>query len=252
MRWTIGGYRRIVPPRSVTIPAGAVSLFDARRGTTRAVEVQAFEIAVTPATVAGSRRPLTGITWLEAIEAANAAAEADGLQPAYRCVDGRPWWDPRADGWRLPTEAEWVHAAAAGAATPTGAALRASAWTADDGLDGPPPVAAKAANAFGVFDALGTVWEWVWDPIDPARYGDYRTLKGGGWADPAWSARIGTRRGSAPNARIDDVGFRLARGAVGGVDADGAPWAQGWSAAEDARRAAISGPLPVGWTPALP
>ena len=88
------------------------------------------------------------------------------------------------------------------------------AWMETDGLDGPAPVATKRPNAFGLYDMLGNVWEWCWDYADPARYADYRSLRGGGWADKAWSCRASVRRGSMPAARLDDVGFRVARGAV--------------------------------------
>jgi hypothetical protein len=99
---------------------------------------------------------------------------------------------------------------------------------------------------FGLYDTIGNVWEWCWDYADTARYGEYRSLRGGGWADEAWSCRASVRRGSAPDAVLEDVGFRSARGAVGEAGADRA---QGWSAIADLERAAISGPLPVGWTP---
>ncbi|HLS50286.1 MAG TPA: SUMF1/EgtB/PvdO family nonheme iron enzyme [Actinomycetaceae bacterium] len=85
------------------------------------------------------------------------------------------------------------------------------------------------------------------DRLDPARYGDYRVLKGGGWADPEWSCRVGVRRGYAPDARVDDVGFRVARGAAAPIgQSDGG---QGWSETADRQRASLNGPLPVGWTP---
>ncbi|CCI53385.1 conserved hypothetical protein [Nostocoides jenkinsii Ben 74] len=104
----------------------------------------------------------------------------------------------------------------------------------------------KQPNAFGLFDMLGNVWEWCWDYADPARYADYRVLRGGGWADKHWSVRASVRRGSMPSARLDDVGFRIVSGAVG----DGStPAAQGWSRQADEERAQISGALPVGWTP---
>ena len=115
---------------------------------------------------------------------------------------------------------------------------------------GAQPVAGKAANAFGLFDTLGNVWEWCWDHADTARYGDYRSLRGGGWADREWSVRASVRRGSAPDAVLEDVGFRVARGAVGepGLEPNDAA-AQGWSAAADLARADVRGPRPIGWTP---
>jgi formylglycine-generating enzyme len=155
-------------------------------------------------------------------------------------------WDVGADGLRLPTEAEWEWACRAGTSGPAYGTLADIGWTALDQVDAPQDVAGKAANAHGLFDMLGNVWEWCWDYADPARYADYRTLRGGGWADREWSCRASVRRGSAPDAVLEDVGFRVARGAAG---PSGTHEAQGWSADSDRRRAAISGPLPIGWTP---
>src|SRR5690606_4671805 len=101
-------------------------------------------------------------------------------------------------------------------------------------------VGGKAANDFGLFDTIGNVWEWCWDRLDPARYGDYRLMKGGGWADPEWSCRVGVRRGNAPDAVVEDIGFRAARGAV--ADAGSADGGQGWSETADRRRAAVARP----------
>ncbi|GIG34936.1 hypothetical protein Cpa01nite_03170 [Cellulomonas pakistanensis] len=101
-------------------------------------------------------------------------------------------------------------------------------------------------NAWGLHDMLGNVWEWCWDFADTARYGDYRVLRGGGWADARWSVRASVRRGSAPDAVIEDVGFRVARGGAPPGDGDAS---QGWSADADRRRADVRGPLPPGWTP---
>jgi len=60
---------------------------------------------------------------------------------------------------------------------------------------------------------LGNVFEWCWDLYDPQVYGTYRVLRGGGWFDEPWSCRASVRRRSMTSYRIDDVGFRLARGA---------------------------------------
>jgi len=250
----------VVAPPLILIPAGAIELRDARSGSSRDVALRAFEIGRTPVTrseydaVVGRPADAEGaadvpahpITWFDAVRWCNEASAAAGLDPAYD-VDGREvTWDVSADGFRLPTEGEWEYACRAGAPRPTYGPLQDIAWSAADEIDGPQPVARKAANAFGVFDMLGNVWEWCWDYADTARYGDYRSLRGGGWADREWSLRASVRRGSAPDAVLEDVGFRIARGAVG---EPGAQAAQGWSAASDRERADITGPLPIGWTP---
>ena len=110
----------------------------------------------------------------------NALSAAESLRPAYtRGADGRTvTWDPTADGYRLPTEAEWEYACRAGTTSPTYGPLEDIAWTSLDHLAGPQPVGQKKANPWGLHDTLGNVWEWCWDYADPARYGDYRTLRG--------------------------------------------------------------------------
>ncbi|MGA8789756.1 MAG: formylglycine-generating enzyme family protein [Paenarthrobacter sp.] len=248
----------------VTVPPGEIELRDARSRGTRLVVLESFllgRISVTAsqwAAVAGSARsqdvsgkstgnaPMHPVTWFDAVSWCNRASEAEGLKPAYAIHDRNVLWHPGADGYRLPTEAEWEWACRAGTTTPRYGELADIAWTAADEVEGPQDVAGKAPNGFGLFDMLGNVWEWCWDFADTARYGDYRSLRGGGWADPAWSCRASVRRGSAPDAVLEDVGFRVAREAVG---TSGEQSAQGWSAVDDWQRAQISGPLPLGWTP---
>jgi sulfatase modifying factor 1 len=245
----------------IAIPGGTVTLKDARRGTERRVSLKPFRIGMTPVRVRDvevgyaetprlgvGQRPATGVSWLDAVAWCNTASEAEGLEPAYTIAERAVvWWHASANGYRLPTEAEWVYASLGGGTGPRYGALGDIAWTAADGVDSPQPVARKAPNGYGLFDTLGNVWEWCWDRVDPARYGDYRLLKGGGWADPEWSCRVGVRRGNAPDAILEDVGFRVAQGAVAQVtDSDGG---QGWSEAADRRRAAVAHPPPVGWTP---
>ena len=231
------------------ITPGTVELHDARRDIRRTVTLEAFSISRCALVRNGSDRPMSSMTWLEAVDLCNRLSSAHGLQSAYTINDRWVRWNVRADGFRLPTEAEWEYACRAGTAGPHYGDLREIAWTSLDGIDGPQPVRRKQPNAFGLYDTLGNVWEWCWDYLDPARYGDYRVFRGGSWADPPWSVRASTRRGSAPDAVVEGTGLRLARGAVGTDGPEGSEVAQGWSAAQDRARASISGPLPAGWTP---
>lgn len=243
-----------------SVPGGTVRLRDARTGTTRSVELLPFSLARTQLTRAmwhllanddGAppalpARPMHPVTWFDAVRWCNAASELAGLTPAYTISGREVSWDASSDGVRLPTEAEWEWAARAGTTTPVYGELGDIAWISSDAVEGPQDVAGKLPNSFGLFDMIGNVWEWCWDYADTARYGDYRSLRGAGWDDRPWSARASVRRGSAPDAVLDDVGFRVARGAV---SAPGVNAAQGWSATADRERAAVKGPLPVGWTP---
>ena len=251
----------LVPcPETVPIPAGSIVLRDARTSSVRHVELRGFSVAPVPVTwdlyaaVSEERVPVgcrgdapaTCVSWIEAVTWCDAASRAFGLQPAYT-IDGMTvGWDVAADGFRLPTEAEWEWACRAGTDGPRYGPLADVAWTGADDVEDAQPVGLKQPNGLGLFDMLGNVWEWCWDYADTARYADYRTLRGGGWADQHWSVRASVRRGSMPGARLDDVGFRLARGAVGDP---GARAAQGWSHQHDRERADITGPVPFGWTP---
>ncbi|THG30657.1 formylglycine-generating enzyme family protein [Naasia lichenicola] len=237
------------------IAGGTVTLHDARRMLRWSVDLEPFEIGVFPVTEeqlaelldvpsVHPRRPAVEVSWLRAIRFCNAASEWEGLDPAYGFDGEDVTWHVDADGYRLPTEAEWELACRAGSTGATYGPLHEVAWTSADGVSSPQNVGAKLPNLNGLFDILGNVWEWCWDLLDPARYDSYRVFRGGGFADDAFSVRAGTRRGGAPRMSHEDVGFRLARGAMDGQDA-----AQGWSAAVDRERASIDGPLPSGWTP---
>jgi len=237
------------------IAGGTVTLHDARRKRRWSVELEPFEIGTFAVTEeqfgellcegsGRSRRPAREVSWLRAICFCNAASEWEGLDAAYSFDGEDVTWHVDADGYRLPTEAEWEFACRAGSKGAHYGPLAEVAWTAADGVTSPQAVGGKMPNLNGTFDMLGNVWEWCWDLLDPARYADYHVFRGGGFADDAWSVRASTRRGGGPRMSHDDVGFRLARG---GFDGDAA--AQGWSAAADATRADIAGPLPDGWTP---
>jgi len=234
------------PGELVALPAGTVRLHDARRAMETEVRLEPFEIARTTVVSAGSEQPVHGVTWRDAINHCNALSDAEGLRPAYTVEGPRTCWDVSADGYRLPTEAEWEYACRAGTTGPQYGRLRDIAWTARDEIHGIQPVGRKRPNAFGLSDLLGNVWEWCWDYLDPGRYADYRVFRGGGWADEPWSVRASVRRGSAPGAALEATGFRVARGAVA---EPGCRAAQGWSAAADRARAGLRGPLPTGWTP---
>ncbi|MFV2143118.1 MULTISPECIES: formylglycine-generating enzyme family protein [Isoptericola] len=247
----------------VRVPAGTITLRDARTGTTRDVELTEFALARTPVTWAqyaqvrgtmvpeGARgdAPVHSVSWRDAVAWCNEASRQEGLTEPYAIGESSVVWDVAADGFRLPTEAEWEWACRAGTDGPTYGPLADVAWTDADHVDGAQPVGLKQPNDFGLADMLGNVWEWCWDYADTARYADYRSLRGGGWADRHWSVRASVRRGSVPGARLDDLGFRVARGPAG---RPGERAGQGWSHQADLDRAAVSGPVPFGWTPLRP
>ncbi|MFD4180214.1 formylglycine-generating enzyme family protein [Rhodococcus sp. NPDC058514] len=210
----------------IAVPAGQVTLSDRRTRRSWSVDVGAFEIAVNPLTqgeyaeitgewpgvTRGARLPVEGVSWWDAILFCNSLSEHAGLSAAYRVVGDDVAWDSAANGYRLPTEAEWERACRAGTSGPRYGPLDAIAWYRDNSDERPHDVGGKLPNAWGLHDTLGNVWEWCWDLYDPEVYGPYRVLRGGGWFDEHWSCRASVRRRSHPTYGIDDVGFRIARG----------------------------------------
>jgi formylglycine-generating enzyme len=211
----------------VAIPAGQVWLSDRRSRRRWSVELRPFLLAVFPVTqvqyasvtgrwpsgAAGDQLPVESVSWWDAVRFCNALSERDSVTPAYRLqADGEGVeWDLSADGYRLPTEAEWEYACRAGTSGPRYGPLDDIAWYRDNSGERVHEVGGKQPNAWGLFDMLGNVWDWCWDVYDAEVYGTYRVLRGGGWFDEHWSCRTSVRRRSHPTYAVDDVGFRIAR-----------------------------------------
>lgn len=164
-----------------------------------------------PAAFRGPDRPAESVSWYDAIAFCNALSRRHRLRECYTVDGADVACDWSADGYRLPTEAEWEHACRAGSRRPRYGELDAIAWYEGNAGGGPRDVGGKAANAWGLCDMLGNVWEWCWDLYDPEVYGEYRVFRGGGWSDPPRGCLASNRRRSHPTFRIDDLGFRLAR-----------------------------------------
>jgi sulfatase modifying factor 1 len=225
-------YGRAMSPdaKMVAVPAGQVTLSDRRTQRTWTIELAPYEMAAypvtqsryeevtaqRPSTAPGDRLPVESVSWWDAIKFCNALSEREGHTPAYRLApDDDIEWDATADGYRLPTEAEWEHSCRAGTTGPRYGRLDDIAWYRGNSQERLHEVGRRLPNAWGFYDMLGNVWNWCWDIYDAEVYGSYRTLRGGGWFDEEWSCRASVRRRSHPTLRIDDVGFRVARSVVG-------------------------------------
>ena len=209
--------------------------------------------------------PAAGISWFDAIAYCNALSSKAGLEPSY-IVDGENvTWNLAADGYRLPTEAEWEYACRAGTTGPFNLDHSVSADEANyyghypyeiegnyfnqGALDVKPGVyrgepiasASFAPNAWGFYDMHGNVAEWVWDyygPYDSSasqdptgpKAGSLRVNRGGGWNDFAKNLRSAYRASLTPTSSSPSVGFRIARSAVlreGAIGGDAASAASG-------------------------
>jgi formylglycine-generating enzyme required for sulfatase activity len=162
--------------------------------------------------------PVELVTWEDAVEFCKKLSELPEEKKAGRV-------------YRLPTEAEWEYACRAGskAAYSFGAnskTLGDYAWFVDNSGEQTHPVGEKKANAWGLYDMHGNVWEWcsdwydeyskgaVSDPSGPSE-DVYRVIRGGGWYNVAADCRSAVRYWDDPLDRGKDLGFRLALSSSG-------------------------------------
>ncbi|AEF84429.1 serine/threonine kinase [Treponema primitia ZAS-2] len=181
-----------------------------------------------PSTLKGRRLPVESVSWFDAVEYCNKRSQREGLTLAYTINgsgDSRTvTWNRNANGYRLPTEAEWEYACRAGTTTPysSGSSIDNTAWYSSNSERKPHPIGEKGANPWGLYDMHGNVWEWCWDwygtypsgsQTDPAgaSSGSYRVRRGGGWSIVAQFVRSAFRRSNVPSFRYRTLGFRLVR-----------------------------------------
>src|SRR6476469_3496513 len=212
----------------VALPGGIIQLRDDRTKQQWTVDIPAFLIAkfavtqefyfeVTnenPSTFRGNKRPVETVSWHDAVRFCNLLSEKTGLQPCYlfNADTEEVTFDSQAEGFRLPTEAEWEYACKAGTTGIRYGVLNDIAWYKDNAENSTHDVGLKAPNAWGLYDMLGNVWEWCSDVYDETVYGSYRIFRGGGWCDTARGCLATNRRRSHPSAfKIDDLGFWIAQ-----------------------------------------
>ncbi len=182
----------------VEIPAGEIQLRDDRKKTTWTVEVNSFWLAPVPVTnefyfsilqkTVGPndhpRVPVVEVSWKDAILFCNLLSQHSGLKECYLVSDDGESvvcnWE--ADGYRLPTEAEWQYACKAGTTGYQYGELDEIAWYQGNSEGMLHQVGQKLPNTWGLYDMLGNVWEWCWDLYDVKVYGSYRVFRGGSWA----------------------------------------------------------------------
>ena len=180
----------------------------------------------------GSNNPVEQVRWSDAVRFCNARSEAEGLQP---CYDLTTWkCDFNANGYRLPTEAEWEYACRAGTKTSyffgnDASKLKDYAWYDKNSGGKPHPVGEKNPNPWGLYDMSGNVWAWCndfykvdyytespkEDPRGPET-GETKIVRGGAWKFSAESCRSGYRYNEDPGYAdvcfgYDIYGFRCVK-----------------------------------------
>jgi formylglycine-generating enzyme required for sulfatase activity len=184
----------------------------------------------------GDECPVESVNWHEAVDFCNRLSDREGLSRCYQGVGENVTWNHSCTGYRLPTEAEWEYAARAGSTTPFASGrisasgndcqadgnLEVMGWYCQNSGSKTHPVGQKQANAWGLYDMQGNVWEWVWDwkgnypsgsvtdPTGPGG-GSGRVLRGGSWLYVARFCRSANRDISVPGDRDSGLGFRLSR-----------------------------------------
>jgi formylglycine-generating enzyme required for sulfatase activity len=185
-----------------------------------------------PAKYEGPKLPIEQVRWTQAARYCNARSAKENLKP---CYDETKWTcDFDANGYRLPTEAEWEYACRAGSTASyffgnDVKVLDSFAWFKGNSGKKTHLVGGKNPNPWGLYDMHGNVTEWCNDWYDPQYYstspekdprgpdnGTKRVLRGGSWANPPEKCTSAIRISDTPILSdvclgYDIYGFRCAK-----------------------------------------
>ena len=203
-------------------------------GTTEVTQAQWVAVMGTnPSDFRGDERPVEQVSWFDAVRFCNKLSEREGLDLAYRIDGSGARWNRDANGYRLPTEAEWEYACRAGTEAPfhfgnditwnqVNYVFRYDPYSVRQGAGRTVAVGSLPPNAWGLHNMHGNVSEWCWDwyaPYQPGSAvgpdgpedGTQRVRRGGGCFAFDRDCRSANRHCSEPTVRTRSIGFRLAR-----------------------------------------
>ena len=186
-----------------------------------------------PSGFRGNNRPVENVSWYDAVEYCNRLSKKEGLTPCYSGSGDNITCNWNANGYRLPTEAEWEYAARGGINKDdyiySGSNdIDEVAWYLKNSGGWTYDVGKKKANSLGIYDMSGNVWEWCWDRYDGDYYSKsprnnptgvspsifflgWRVTRGGGWNSRSDFCAFSFRGNFLPNERYDLIGFRVVR-----------------------------------------
>ena len=196
-----------------------------------------------PSEVPQKDTPVYCVSWCDTVLFLNKLSELHQLEPVYiipkiidtttdtnQCNSEAVYtqWEPLANGYRLPTEAEWEYAARAGFATVYSGSSdhRTVSWGKHNSSNILQPVKTLQSNYWGLYDMSGNVSEWVWDhydlylphksvdpsgPIEDLDQDGRRIIRGGSILSSVDSLRVANRGLASPGLRSHVIGFRMAR-----------------------------------------
>jgi formylglycine-generating enzyme required for sulfatase activity len=187
-------------------------------------------MGTTPSRFKGEDLPVDNISWLDAVIYCNKRSEHEEFEPCYKIIGDQAVCDFSADGYRLPTEAEWEYAARGGQLSKNykysgSDNIDKAGWYEENSGNRMHQVGGKIPNELGLYDMSGNVSEYCWDyfykdyytqspvlnPTGP-RSGKARVIRVGAWNGSARKTTFRSGLWGLFNL-VNSIGFRVVRNA---------------------------------------